>query len=113
MSISPFLEEQVECSDDSDNLVITANVDLTTGSVFSASQLASFGLPFLIIPQSYTAADQIEVNLQRPIGGTAETITLSNPISAWEAGKSYRIYADVTASYNSMPVLTARYIHEK
>ncbi len=30
-----------------------------------------------------------------------------------EVGKYYRIFADVTATYNSMPVLTARYIHEK
>ena len=93
---------------DSDNLVITANVDLTTGSVFSASQLASFGLPFLIIPQSYTAADQIEVNLQRPIGGTAETVTLSNPISAWEAGKSYTYSLDLSEIKLSVTVATGQ-----
>ncbi len=30
-----------------------------------------------------------------------------------EIGQYYRIYADVTSSYNSMPVLTARYVHTK
>ena len=30
-----------------------------------------------------------------------------------EIGQYYRIFADVTATYNSMPVLTARYVHEK
>ena len=30
-----------------------------------------------------------------------------------EIGHYYRIYADVTSSYNSMPVLTARYVHDK
>lgn len=93
---------------DSDNLVITANVDLTTGAVFSASQLASFGLPFLIIPQSYTAADQIEINLQRPIGGTAETVTLSNPISAWEVGKSYIYSLDLSEIKLSVTVATGQ-----
>ena len=30
-----------------------------------------------------------------------------------EIGQYYRIFADVTATYNSMPVLTARYVHAK
>lgn len=93
---SPAVPSAWTSLSNSSNLVITVGVYLAAGAVFSASQLTSFGLPFLVIPQSYTATDQIEINLQRPTGSTAETITVSNPITAWEAGKSYTYSLDLS-----------------
>lgn len=93
---SPSVPSAWATSGNNADLVITVGVDLAAGAIYSASQLTSFGLPFLVIPQSYTATNQIEINLQRPTGSTAETITVSNPISAWEAGKSYTYSLDLS-----------------
>jgi hypothetical protein len=93
---SPAVPSAWATSGNNADLVITVGVDLAAGAIYSASQLTSFGLPFLVIPQSYTATNQIVINLQRPTGSTAETITVSNPISVWEAGKSYTYSLDLS-----------------
>lgn len=81
---------------DPGNLVITVNSDIAAGAVFTAAQLASFGLPFLVIPQTYTATDQIEINLEWPKGSAAQTVTFTNPIAQWERGKSYTYSLDLS-----------------
>ena len=80
----------------SGDLTIGIDSDLAAGAVFTDNQLASFGLPFLVIPQSYTATDQIEVNLEWPKGTTARTIVMANPVSEWQTGKSYTYSFDLS-----------------
>ena len=80
----------------SGNLTIDINSDIAAGAVFTDSQLTSFGLPFLVIPQTYTPTDQIEVNLEWPKGTAARTVVITNPISEWQPGKSYTYTLDLS-----------------
>lgn len=66
----------------------------------NATAIANIANPFLVLPQSYTAAGQIEVKLQfwklDDSGKEGElTITFNNPISLWEIGKAYTYTLDL------------------
>ena len=45
--------------------------------------------------------------------GSEQLVMLQNEsATTWELGKSYRVYADVTGVYGSMPKLMARYTYD-
>lgn len=71
------------------DLVITLNQAVAKNTVLSADQLSIMGIPFVVIPQSYTAANQIEVTITWADGWAPKTYTFANPISEWIAGKHY------------------------
>ena len=66
----------------------------------NATAITNIANPFLVLPQNYTAASQIEVKLQLwkidNSGKEGElTITFNNPISFWEIGKAYTYTLDI------------------
>ena len=78
------------------NLTMTFNTDVAAGAALSSAQISAAGLPFLVIPQTLSGTDQIELNLQLPSGTTARTITLSNPVTEWQPGKAYTYSLDLS-----------------
>lgn len=71
----------------------------------NAQELTNISNPLLTLPQSYTAANQIEVKLQfwKMDGSGKEdelTLTFNNPISEWEIGKSYNYTLNLSESHN-------------
>ena len=85
------------------NLVITP--DPMTDLDANAQELTNISNPLLMLPQSYTAASQIEVKLQYwkmdDSGKEDElTLTFNNPISEWEIGKSYNYTLNLSESHN-------------
>ncbi len=66
----------------------------------NAATILNIANPFLVLPQNYTAAGQIEVKLQfwkTDNSGKEDelTITFNNPISLWEIGKAYTYTLDL------------------
>ena len=46
--------------------------------------------------------------------GKSQPVLVENKTKTkWEVGKYYRIYADASSTYNSMPLLIARYTYTK
>ena len=85
------------------NLVITP--DPISDLDANATELTTISNPLLMMPQSYTAANQIEVKLQYwKLDGSGKeeelTITFNNPISEWEIGKSYNYTLNLSESHN-------------
>ena len=62
---------------------------------FTNDQLTAMHAPFLVMPQTLSGTDQIEVNLIWNYGNDAVTLTYDNPVAAWEAGKSYTYTIDL------------------
>lgn len=83
------------CYGSSEDMVVnTANTALAVNAALTSSQQQSFGLPFLVLPQSISTTNQIEIRLQWPTGTDIRTLTLDNPVAAWKPGKSYTYTLD-------------------
>lgn len=85
------------------DLVVTPDpiVDLDA----NATVLTTVSNPLLVLPQSYTAASQIEVKLQFwKLDGSGKepemTLVFNNPISEWQRGKSYNYTLNLSESHN-------------
>ena len=84
------------------DLVITP--DPVSDLDVNATALTAVSNPLLLLPQTYTAAGQIEVKLQFwKLDGSGKepemTVTFNNPISQWEKGKSYNYSLDLSENH--------------
>jgi len=82
-------------SGENTDLTITLNQAVSEDADFTTSQVTDMHLPFIVIPQTYTAAGQIEVKLTWDDGDAEQTYTFNNPVSEWESGKSYTYTLDL------------------
>lgn len=85
------------------DLVITPDPDLDLD--VNATELTNISSPYLLFPQTYSPANQIEVKLQYwkmdKSGKEPEvTVTFNNPISTWEIGKLYNYTLDLSENEN-------------
>lgn len=85
------------------DLVITPDPDLDLD--VNATELTNISIPYLLFPQTYSPANQIEVKLQywKMDGSGKEpevTVTFNNPISTWEIGKLYNYTLDLSENEN-------------
>ena len=86
---------QWETSGENTDLTITLDQAVSEDADFTTSQVTDMHLPFIVIPQTYTAAGQIEVKLTWGSGDAEQTYTFNNPVSEWESGKSYTYTLDL------------------
>lgn len=82
-------------SGDNTDLTITLSDGISADADFTSAQVTSMNLPFIVLPQSFTAADQIEVKLTWSNGDSESTYTFDNPVSEWQSGKSYNYTLDL------------------
>lgn len=82
-------------SGDNTDLTITLNDGISADADFTSAQITSMNLPLIVLPQSYTATDQIEIKLTWNNGDSESTYTFDNPVSSWESGKSYTYTLDL------------------
>ena len=77
------------------DFTITVDDEISADADFTLGQVTTMNLPFIVIPQTYTATDQIEVKLTWNNGDSESTYTFDNPVSSWQSGKSYNYTLDL------------------
>lgn len=77
------------------DLTITVNDGISADADFTSAQVTSMSLPLIVLPQSLTTADQIEVKLTWNNGDSETTYTFDNPVGEWQSGKSYTYTLDL------------------
>lgn len=82
-------------SGDNTDLTITVDDGISADADFTSAQVTSMSLPLIVLPQSLTTADQIEVKLTWNNGDSETTYTFDNPVGEWQSGKSYTYTLDL------------------
>lgn len=77
------------------DLTITVDDGISADADFTSTQVTSMSLPLIVLPQSLTTADQIEVKLTWNNGDSETTYTFDNPVGEWQSGKSYTYTLDL------------------
>ena len=82
-------------SGDNTDLTITLNDGISADADFTSTQITTMNLPFIVLPQSLTATNQIEIKLTWNNSDSESTYTFDNPVSSWQSGRSYNYTLDL------------------